>query len=77
MRLFRLGASWGGVHSLVAATDPKRSRTGLEWVEPGPVWRLSIGLEATKDLQDDLARALEIFADGTLVTTKAPESPAE
>ncbi len=77
MRLFRLGASWGGVHSLVAASDPRKSRTGLDWVKPGPVWRLSIGLEAVKDLQDDLARAFELFADGNLVTTKAPESAAE
>lgn len=77
LRLFRLGASWGGVHSLVAVSDPKRGRTGLEWVKPGPVWRLSIGLEAVGDLKDDLARAFEHFADTAPAPTAAAESAAE
>lgn len=56
MRLFRLGASWGGVHSLIAASDPRKGRAGLEWLKAGPVWRLSIGLEALDDLLADLDR---------------------
>lgn len=61
MRLFRLGASWGGVHSLIAVNDPRRGRTGLDWLPPGPVWRLSIGLEAVDDLIRDLDQAFASF----------------
>lgn len=64
MRLFRLGASWGGVHSLIAVSDPRKGRASLDWLPPGPVWRLSIGLESLDDLRADLAQAFEIFAEG-------------
>ncbi len=71
MRLFRLGASWGGVHSLIAVSDPRKGRTGLGWLRSGPIWRLSIGLEAIDDLLADLSQAFELFAenrhDGTVV----------
>lgn len=63
MRLFKLGASWGGVHSLIAVNDPRKGRTSLDWLKPGPVWRLSIGLEAADDLLTDLAQAFELFAE--------------
>lgn len=63
MRLFRLGASWGGVHSLVAVNDPRKGRTTLDWLPPGPVWRLSIGLEAVDDLIADLDEAFQAFAE--------------
>jgi cystathionine beta-lyase len=63
MRLFRLGASWGGVHSLIATSDPRKARPSLDWVPKGPVWRLSIGLEALDDLLVDLAEAFELFAE--------------
>jgi len=64
MRLFRLGASWGGVHSLIAVSDPRKGRASLDWLPPGPVWRLSIGLEGLDDLLADLARAFALFAEG-------------
>ncbi|MGX1786611.1 trans-sulfuration enzyme family protein [Bosea sp. NPDC055332] len=63
MQLFRLGASWGGVHSLVAVSDPRKGRTSLDWLPRGPVWRLSIGLEALDDLIADLAQAFAVFAE--------------
>lgn len=63
MRLFRLGASWGGVHSLIAVNDPRKGRTMLDWLPPGPVWRLSVGLEDAGDLIADLAEAFAFFAD--------------
>jgi cystathionine beta-lyase len=63
MQLFRLGASWGGVHSLVAVSDPRKGRTSLDWLPGGPVWRLSIGLEALDDLIADLAQAFAVFAE--------------
>jgi len=64
MRLFRLGASWGGVHSLIAVSDPRKGRASLDWLPPGPVWRLSIGLEGLDDLLADLAHAFALFAEG-------------
>ena len=63
-RLFRLGASWGGVHSLIAVSDPRKGRASLDWLPPGPVWRLSIGLEGLDDLLADLAHAFAVFAEG-------------
>ncbi|MBN9435821.1 PLP-dependent transferase [Bosea sp. (in: a-proteobacteria)] len=61
MRLFKLGASWGGVHSLVAVNDPRRGRSNLDWLPAGPIWRLSIGLEEAGDLVADLAQAFDHF----------------
>lgn len=76
MRLFRLGASWGGVHSLIAVSDPRKGRTSLDWLEPGPVWRLSIGLEALDDLQADLSLAFEVFAEAWRIRAAAAEAKA-
>lgn len=64
MRLFRLGASWGGVHSLISVSDPRRDRPAPDWLKRGPVWRLSIGLEAPDDLLADLSQAFDLFAEG-------------
>jgi cysteine-S-conjugate beta-lyase len=57
LRLFRLGASWGGVQSLVAVYPQP---PGRRWprLRPGAVVRLAIGLEEPADLKADLARAL-------------------
>ena len=74
MRLFRLGASWGGVHSLIAVSDPRKGRTSLDWLKPGPVWRLSIGLEALDDLLADLSQAFELFAEKRRNETAAAEA---
>jgi cystathionine beta-lyase len=63
LQLFQIGASWGGAHSLVAPSDPRKDRTDLAWLPDGPLIRLSIGLEAVDDLIDDLARFF-----GALVT---------
>ena len=56
LRLFQIGASWGGAHSLVAPSDPRKDRGTLAWLPDGPLLRLSIGLEAVEDLIDDLVR---------------------
>lgn len=55
-RVFRIGASWGGVASLVAPSDPRSSRSTLGWLPAGQLVRLSIGLEDIDDLKDDLER---------------------
>lgn len=77
LQLFRLGASWGGVHSLVAVNDPRNGRASLDWLASGPVWRLSIGLEAQDDLLADLAQAFELFTDAQPGTARVDGKAAE
>lgn len=58
LELFRLGASFGGVHSLVAPSNPRPSRSVVPWTAEGSLVRFSIGLEHPADLIADLDRAL-------------------
>ncbi len=62
MRHIQLGASWGGVHSLVAPSDPRKGRQFVGWLPDGPYWRLSVGLEDPDDLIADLAAAFEVLS---------------
>jgi cystathionine beta-lyase/cystathionine gamma-synthase len=57
---FRIGVSWGGVESLVVSPQRPHNAAGLEsrGLPPGLI-RLSVGLEGTELLRDDLLRALE------------------
>ncbi|HZS32879.1 MAG TPA: cystathionine beta-lyase [Methylomirabilota bacterium] len=52
LRLFRIGASFGGFESLVIPARPVR--TARPWREPGFLIRLHVGLEAVDDLVADL-----------------------
>ncbi|MFT8439344.1 cystathionine beta-lyase [Acetobacter fabarum] len=57
MRLFGIGASWGGYESLVLPTTGGITRSfGAEQPE-SPAFRLQIGLENAQDLIDDLDQA--------------------
>lgn len=58
LELFGTGWSWGGYESLAVPADPERIRTATEWRAEGPLVRLHIGLEDTRDLIEDLARGL-------------------
>ncbi|CAN7355362.1 cystathionine beta-lyase [Variovorax paradoxus] len=60
LRLFGIGASWGGYESLALAAQPERLREHRQWTGDAPVVRLHIGLEEPQDLIADLAQA---FAD--------------
>lgn len=51
LKLFRLGNSWGGVHSLVAVAPLRKADAG--WLV-----RLHVGVEDAGDLLGDLAQAL-------------------
>jgi len=69
LRLFRLGASWGGVHSLVAPypSAPERrfgppSNPQSAAAISGALLRLSVGLEDPRDLIEDLRRAVRAAA---------------
>ncbi len=56
LSLFETGFSWGGVNSL-AVVYPNVERPGRDY--GGRLVRLNIGLEATRDLIDDLNTALQ------------------
>ena len=64
LRLFRIGASWGGIQSLVAAypvPPPRRYRIHGS----APFVRLSVGLEDPADLISDLRAGLRRILGGT------------
>lgn len=59
LRCFRIGVSWGGVESLVITPARTDNGPALDAQRiPRTLIRLSIGLEDTGMLSDDLARAL-------------------
>jgi cystathionine beta-lyase len=53
LRLFGLGASWGGFESLVIVANPERSVRPFPYA--GRTFRIAAGLEDAADLIDDLA----------------------
>jgi cystathionine beta-lyase len=58
LRLFKLGASFGGFESLVIPARAVDSRTVRAWRERGTLLRLHVGLEAVEDLIADLEDGL-------------------
>jgi cystathionine beta-lyase len=62
MRHFGIGASWGGYESLILPTTGTIRRSEGTGVFEGEMARLSIGLEATEDLIEDLERGLAALA---------------
>lgn len=66
LRLFAIGASWGGTRSLAAPMPVRAHRTATEWSGPDLALRLSVGLEEEGELWADLERflsALEQLAE--------------
>lgn len=59
LKLFGIGWSWGGTHSLAMAY-PDLERTTGDYA--GRIVRFNIGLEQPADLIEDLATALRVFA---------------
>jgi len=57
LRLFSIGASWGGYESLALLVRPGAFRTLDAWKDRGPMVRLSVGLEDPADLVEDLRTA--------------------
>jgi cystathionine beta-lyase len=55
---FGIGFSWGGYESLVLPVELDRIRTATHTALPGPIVRLSIGLEDPDDLIADLDAGL-------------------
>jgi cystathionine beta-lyase len=54
MKLFGMGASWGGFESLLIPTWPEQNRTVTKWQTEGQTLRIHIGLEDPEDLIADL-----------------------
>ncbi len=54
LRLFGLGASWGGYESLVTLANMRNARSVTDWSGRGQIIRLHIGLEDPADLLADL-----------------------
>jgi cystathionine beta-lyase len=63
LRLFGIGASWGGYESLIVPADPRPIRSAVPWREAGPLIRLHAGLEDPDDLIGDLEAGFERMAE--------------
>lgn len=61
LKLFGIGASWGGFESLILPFDPKtvRTVTAKQWDKRGTCIRIHVGLEAPEALIDDLQSILK------------------
>jgi cystathionine beta-lyase len=62
LKLFGIGASWGGYESLVLTGYPEKMRTATDWQAGGFLIRLHIGLEDPRDLIADLEAGLARLA---------------
>jgi cystathionine beta-lyase len=62
LRLFGIGASWGGYESLAILARLTEARTATAPPPEGPLIRLHIGLEDPKDLIGDLAQSFAAVA---------------
>jgi cystathionine beta-lyase len=54
LKVFAIGASWGGTRSLIAPMTVKGDRSVKPWMHEGTILRISIGLEDPDDLWNDL-----------------------
>lgn len=61
LKVFAIGASWGGTRSLVAPMAIKGDRTASPWTRDGIVLRLSIGLEDPDELWGDLEAFFDVL----------------
>jgi cystathionine beta-lyase len=59
LRIFVIGASWGGTRSLVAPMPVRAHRTVRAWSGDDMVLRISIGIEGEADLANDLNEFFE------------------
>lgn len=59
LKLFSIGASWGGFESLALLLRPGLIRTLPAWKSRGPLVRLHVGLEDPDDLLADIGAALD------------------
>jgi cysteine-S-conjugate beta-lyase len=67
LKVFAIGASWGGTRSLVATMAIAGDRSIADWSKAGPVLRISIGLEDPQDLWEDLTRFFGALAPSAAI----------
>ena len=60
LKIFAIGASWGGTRSLIAPMSVKADRVLGGWRDDALFLRISIGLEDVEDLWTDLARLCDV-----------------
>jgi cystathionine beta-lyase len=60
LKLFRIGFSWGGAHSLAVPYRLESARSEAPWTH-GPLVRFYVGLEATDALIGDLDQAFKLL----------------
>ena len=71
LRLFGIGASWGGFESLAIPFDCTSIRTATKWSPGGPTVRIHVGLEDVEDLIADLERGFAALAAQQAHATEA------
>ncbi len=59
LRLFKIGFSWGGAHSLALPYRVPSMRTATPWPHKGGLVRFYVGLEDVRDLQADIEASLK------------------
>jgi cystathionine beta-lyase len=72
LKLFAIGASWGGTRSIIAVIDPPPVRTAVPLADRGPIVRFSVGLESADDLAGDLESAFRCLSAEADAETLAP-----
>ncbi|MBN9023191.1 MAG: PLP-dependent transferase, partial [Rhizobiales bacterium] len=63
LKLFGIGASWGGFESLAILAKLKSVRSAVPWPEEAQLVRLHVGLEEPADLVADIERSLLAVAE--------------
>jgi cystathionine beta-lyase len=62
LKLFSIGASWGGTHSLIVPMAVERSLGDAIGLGRGTILRLSIGLEDEEDLWEEISALMATLA---------------
>lgn len=71
LKIFAIGASWGGTRSLMAPMPVRANRTARPWTGDDLILRISVGMEDPADLHDDLTAFLDCVAAAMSGTERA------
>ena len=67
LKVFAIGASWGGTRSLVAPMPVRANRTASSWRGEDLVLRVSVGLESMIDLEADIQSFMTKLSESVAV----------
>ena len=76
LKVFAIGASWGGTRSLAAPMSIDGFRTATSWDGPDVILRLSIGLEDENELWADVEQFLDTLAAQTTAASTGRQTKA-